>query len=63
MNDNLCWRKSSKSGQGANCVEVADLPDGGIAVRDSKNPDGPMLQFDGTAWAEFVTAIKDGRLG
>jgi Domain of unknown function (DUF397) len=36
------WRKSSySSDQGGNCGEVADLPDGGRGVRDSKDPAGP----------------------
>ncbi|GAA2084067.1 DUF397 domain-containing protein [Actinomadura alba] len=52
------WRKSNRSsGQGGQCVEVAGLP-GAIAVRDSKNPDGPKLAFTATEWATFVTAIK-----
>ncbi|HEX6361246.1 MAG TPA: DUF397 domain-containing protein [Actinophytocola sp.] len=38
------WRKSSFSGSGDLCVEVACVP-AGIAVRDSKDPDGPMLTF------------------
>lgn len=63
MNDNLRWRKSSYSGQGANCVEVADLPDGGMAVRDTKDHDGAMLRFSAEAWREFTSAIKDGRIG
>lgn len=56
------WKKSSYSGQG-NCVEVADLPDGGMAVRDTKNRDGAMLRFSADAWAEFTSAIKEGRIG
>lgn len=41
----IAWRKSSASGSGENCVEVGRLPDK-VAVRDSKNPDGPMLVVD-----------------
>jgi hypothetical protein len=51
-------RKSSKSGDG-DCVEVADVPDG-VAVRDSKNPTGPVLVFTPTEWAAFVAGVKDG---
>jgi hypothetical protein len=55
------WRKSSYSGGGNNCVEVAQA--GGIsavAVRDSKNPDGGRLIFGAAAWAAFITGIKRG---
>ncbi|WP_083733536.1 DUF397 domain-containing protein [Actinomadura sp. CNU-125] len=39
----VSWRKSSHSGpNGGNCVELASLPDG-VGVRDSKDPDGPVL--------------------
>lgn len=55
------WKKSSYSGQG-NCVEVAPLRDG-IAVRDSKNPGGPVLRFGAADWQAFVSTIKAGRLG
>jgi hypothetical protein len=51
MNESLIWRKSSySSGQGGNCVEVAALPDGGMAVRDSKNPSGDVLYLNAGSW-------------
>jgi hypothetical protein len=57
----LAWRKSARSnGGGGNCVEVAGLPDGGRAVRDSKNPDGPVLFFTVGEWAAFTGGVKDG---
>ncbi|WP_239308080.1 DUF397 domain-containing protein [Frankia sp. Cj3] len=57
----LNWRKSSYSGgTGGNCVEVATLPDGGRAVRDSKNPDGPVLRFTATEWTAFLAGAQDG---
>lgn len=56
---NLTWRKSSRSG-GGNCVEIADLSDGGTAVRDSKNPTGPVLHFTAAEWRAFVEGAKDG---
>lgn len=56
------WRKSSYSGNGGgNCVEVASLADGTIAVRDSKNPDGPVLTFTPAGWREFIGSVKAGR--
>jgi len=60
---NATWRKSSySSGNGGNCVEVAgNLPDA-VAVRDSKDPDGPKLTFSPAAWSAFTAAIQDGAL-
>ncbi|MEV6649796.1 DUF397 domain-containing protein [Streptomyces sp. NPDC051219] len=50
------WRKSSYSDdKGGECVEVAPL-DGGVAIRDSKRPDGPVLTVSPAAFAIFVTA-------
>jgi uncharacterized protein DUF397 len=56
------WRKSSYSGSGNNCVEVATA-DGTpvIAIRDSKNPEGGHLTFRAAAWAAFLSDIKRGR--
>lgn len=53
MND-LRWAKSSYSGGNqANCVEVAALPDGGRAIRDSKDRDGTILQLTPAQWARL----------
>ncbi|MYX40284.1 DUF397 domain-containing protein [Streptomyces sp. SID89] len=46
--------KSSYSGQEGNCVEVADTTDHGRAVRDSKQPDGPLLTVSGESWRAFL---------
>ncbi|GAA1275506.1 DUF397 domain-containing protein [Sphaerisporangium rubeum] len=55
------WRKSSYSGgNGGSCVEVANLPDGGYAVRDSKRPGGPVLRFAAAEWTLFVQDLKTG---
>ena len=54
------WRKSSYSGSGNNCVEVAEVA-GARAVRDSKNPDGGHLIFGASAWEAFITDVKRGR--
>ena len=54
------WRKSSRSGNSGNCVEVADLHDGRRAVRDSKNPTGPVLIFTPAEWVAFTAGVRDG---
>ncbi|MEW2379282.1 DUF397 domain-containing protein [Micromonospora sp. NPDC047812] len=52
------WRKSSRSsGNGGNCVEVADNLPGVVAVRDSKDPAGPALAFPPAAWRAFVESV------
>ena len=57
----VTWRKSSySSGNGGQCVEVADGLPGVVAVRDSKDVTGPHLQFSGPAWSAFVTSVKEG---
>jgi hypothetical protein len=55
----LQWRKSSHSGSGNNCVEVASMA-AAVAVRDSKDPDGGHLVFDAGDWEAFITGIKRG---
>ena len=55
------WRKSSHSGQeGTECVEVARL-DRVVAVRDSKDPDGPKLAFSRSAWRAFTDRVSATR--
>ncbi|MFD8215171.1 DUF397 domain-containing protein [Streptomyces sp. NPDC059697] len=50
------WRKSSYSGdQGGSCVEIAETPSATIAVRDSKNPAGPILTIAPATFATFVS--------
>lgn len=53
------WRKSSYSSNNGNCVEVARNLPGAVAVRDSKNPDGPALVFTADEWRAFVSAAPD----
>lgn len=55
------WKKSSRSAaNGGNCVEVAVNLPGVVAVRDSKNPDGPALTFTSGEWNVFLAAVKRG---
>jgi hypothetical protein len=59
--DNFAWRKSSYSGSnGGGCVEVADNLPRVVAVRDSKDPGGPVLAFRPDDWRAFTVAIKAG---
>ena len=55
----VSWRRSSYSGNGGgNCVEVApSLPDV-VAVRDSKDPDGPVLVVSRDEWARFTARLR-----
>lgn len=59
--DDVRWFKSSRSATNGACVEVSFLP-GTVAVRDSKDPDGPVLSFDATAWRDFLGSVKAGQL-
>ncbi len=53
----LRWKKSSRSGAGNNCVEVATLNDG-RAVRDSNNPTG--LRLTAAQWTAFTAGVRAG---
>ena len=55
----VTWGKSTRSGANGNCVEVARLKEA-IAVRDSKNPSGPVLVFTPTEWEAFLEGAKRG---
>jgi hypothetical protein len=57
----LHWQKSTYSGDGSNCVEIATTPTT-IHIRDSKNPNGPRLTLRPTTWADFLArAAKPNR--
>jgi hypothetical protein len=57
MNE-LTWVKSSYSGgTSANCVEIATLPTGGRAVRDSKDPDGAVLLLTAAQWSTLAKSL------
>ena len=55
------WRKASYSGSnGGNCVEVMRSRPQTVAVRDSKDPDGPRLAFSAADWRAFTRRVKAG---
>lgn len=54
------WRKASHSSNAGNCVEVARNLPGIIAVRDSKDRDGPKLIFTLDEWREFRASVRAG---
>ena len=57
----VMWRKSRRSGpQGGNCVEVARLADGQVAVRNSRQPAGPALVYTRAEIAAFLARAKAG---
>jgi hypothetical protein len=53
------WRTSSFSG-GMGCVEVASAIGGGVAVRDSKDPDGGFLIYTAHEWRSFLAGVRNG---
>jgi hypothetical protein len=58
------WRKSRRSGSnGGQCVEVATNLAGVVAIRDSKDPDGPKLTVTPTQWQAFLGRLRDGHPG
>lgn len=54
------WRKSRCSGPQGNCVELAALPDGDIALRNSRDPQGPALIYSREEIDAFLSGAKDG---
>ncbi|MFF7439464.1 DUF397 domain-containing protein [Streptomyces sp. NPDC008122] len=56
------WHKASASAGENNCVEVAELPGGARAVRDSKNPAREPLRFTASEWTAFRAGVLAGEL-
>ena len=57
----LHWFTSSFSGDnGNNCVEIAHLPAGGVAVRDTKDRRRPAHRYPGAAWVAFLAGVRAG---
>ncbi|WP_030249615.1 DUF397 domain-containing protein [Streptomyces violens] len=57
--DRVRWRKSSYStNEGGECVEVAELLPALVAIRDSKNPDGPVVTVTPGAFADLVAYVR-----
>ncbi|HEY2315442.1 MAG TPA: DUF397 domain-containing protein [Streptosporangiaceae bacterium] len=54
------WRKSSASNPSGNCVELAALSDGRVAVRNSRQPDGPALVYTRGEVAAFLVGVRNG---
>lgn len=54
------WRKSARSGKQGNCVELAPVPAQGVAVRNSRFPEGPALVFSVADMSSFLADIKGG---
>jgi hypothetical protein len=56
----VSWQKSSRSNPSGNCVELAPLPGGGIAMRNSRDPEGPALIYTHDEIAAFIAGARDG---
>jgi Domain of unknown function (DUF397) len=57
---NAVWIKSSVSFSNGNCVEVTELPGGSVGVRNSRDPEGPVLRFTPGEWATFLERARRG---
>lgn len=56
----LTWRKSKHSGAYGNCVEAAVLEGGEVALRNSRDPSGPVLIFGRDEMAAFLAGARNG---
>jgi hypothetical protein len=58
--DKLNWIKAKISNPSGNCVQMAKLPNGHIAVRNSRDPRGPVLLYTGSEASAWLQAAKNG---
>ena len=58
--DSVTWRKSQHSNPSGNCVELAGLADGTVAIRNSRHPAGPALLCAPAEFSAFLAAARDG---
>jgi hypothetical protein len=56
----VTWRKSRRSNSQGTCVELAGLPGGDVALRNSRHPDGPALVYTPAEIDAFIRGAKDG---
>lgn len=56
----VSWQKSRRSNSQGNCVELATLPTGQVAIRNSRCPDGPALVYTQAEIAALILGVKDG---
>ncbi|MGW0790442.1 DUF397 domain-containing protein [Streptomyces sp. NPDC002911] len=54
------WKKSHHSNPSGNCVELARLPGGAVAVRNSRYPEGPALVYTADEVRAFLAGVRDG---
>jgi hypothetical protein len=54
------WQKSRSSGSRGNCVEMARLPSGEVALRNSRDPHGPVLIYTPAEIEALIQGAKDG---
>ena len=57
--NDLTWRKSTRSGAAGHCVEIASAATA-VFVRDSKDVAGPVLEIGPEGWAEFLAGVRNG---
>jgi Domain of unknown function (DUF397) len=56
--EDLSWFTSSYSSANGQCVQCARTPEGGMAVRDTKDHHGPVLRFTAARWQEFTASLR-----